>query len=161
VAGLVLAKSDCSLAATQLLKARALDPFNAEAALLELRTLICQKNFDDFRLKAKQLPTLDKNQDSFAQFLQAQDYLQQKQWRKATDILLKVSEEEPQFPEPYYYLSRANDELGRESTSWAEKYVALCKGISLKARKRFSLEPRLCGFAKEVEDELSKKNADI
>ena len=161
IAKVQLGKADCAGAATTVQKARALDPYAGEPAVLELRTLVCQKNFDDFRAKLKLLPPVEKSQDWFVQYLVGQDFLQQKMWRKATEVLLKVSEEEPQFPEPYYWLTKAGTEAGRDTDPWAEKYVSLCKGISLRARQRFSLEPRLCVNAKEVEDELAKKSTDI
>ena len=90
-----------------------MNPYASEAALLELRGLVCQKNFDEFHDKVKVLPPLEKNQDSFVQYLTAQDLIQQKLWRKAVEVLIKVSEEDPQFPETYYFLTKAGEELGR------------------------------------------------
>lgn len=157
MARIQLSKGDCAGAVQTLQKARALFPFAPEPAVLELRALVCQKNFEAFREKIKALPALEKEQEPFVQYLVAQDFLQQKMWRKATDILVKVSEEEPQFPEAYYLLTRAGAELSRDTDGAAQKYVSLCKGLTLRVRKRFSLEPRLCVNVKEVEDELAKK----
>lgn len=157
IARILLAKQDCGGAVQSLEKARTLYPYAAEPAVLELRALVCQKNFEAFREKMKSAPTLEKGQDAFVQYLVAQDLLQQKMWRKASEVLNKVSEDEPQFPETYYWLTRAGQEIGRDTENWAQKYVSLCKGITVRERKRFSLEPRLCTNLKEVEDELAKK----
>jgi tetratricopeptide (TPR) repeat protein len=157
IARVQLGKQDCAAAATTLQAARALYPYAPEPAILELRTLLCQKNFEAFREKNRVLPALEKGQDSFVQYFVAQDLLQQKMWRKATEILTRVSEEEPKFPEPYYYLVKAGVELGRDTEPWAQKYLSLCKGMTLRERKRFSLEPQICTNAKEIEDAIAKK----
>ena len=157
IARIQLAKQDCAGAAQTVKKARQLYPHASEPAVLELRALVCQKDFEAFREKIKSTPPLDKGQDAYVQYLVAQDLLQQKMWRKASDILTRVSEEEPHFPETYYLLLRAGQEIGRETEPWAQRYVSLCKGLTARERKKFSLEPRLCVNMKEVEDELAKK----
>jgi hypothetical protein len=157
IARVQLTKQDCTAALLTLSGARTFYPFAPEPAVLELRALLCQKNYEAFREKVKLLPVLEKGQESFVQFLSAQDFLQQKMWRKASDVLNRVSEEEPKFPETYYYLTKAGVELGRDTEGWALKYVSLCKGITLRERKKWSLEPMICSNAKEVEDGLAKK----
>lgn len=156
-----LAKQDCDGARATLERARAMNPAAAEPAVLELRTLICQKSFDGLKEKAKQLPSLDKWEDSYVQYLLAQDYLQEKTPKKAFDTLSKIVEEQPQFPESYLWLARAGNELNKDNEAWLHKYISLCKAVTPKERKRFSLEPRLCANMKEAEDELAKKSADI
>lgn len=157
IARIQLAKLDCAGAGQTLQAARKLYPYAPEPAVLELRALVCQKNFETFREKVKSTPPLDKGQDAYVQFLVAQDLMQQKMWRKASDVLTKVSEEEPLFPETYYLLMRAGQEIGRDTEPWAQRYISLCKGITSRERKKFSLEPRLCVNIKEVEDDLAKK----
>lgn len=161
VARAQMMKQDCAGAAATLQPLRKLFPFAAEPALLELRALVCQKNFESFRDKLKTLPPLEKSQEAYVQYLVAQDLLQQKMWRKASEVLNKLTEEEPQFPEPYYLLTRAGVELNRDIDQPAQKYVSLCKAAGVRERKRFELEPRLCANAKEMEDELAKKATDI
>ena len=152
-----LAKQDCGGAVTTLQKARALYPFAPEPAILELRALICQKNFELFREKVKLLPTLEKGQDLYVQFLTAQDFFQQKMWRRASDILQRLSEEDPKFPETYYFLTKAGLELNRDIEAWAAKYISLCKGVTFRERKHYSLEPQICLATKEIEIVLTKK----
>jgi len=161
IARIQLAKQDCDGAATTLQKARQLFPPLNEPAILELRVLVCQKNFTVFREKMKMLPALDKDQDSFVQYLSGQDLMQQKLWRKAADVLQKVSEEQPQFPEVYFLMVKVGRELDRDVEALAQKYVSLCKGVTARERKRFFMEPRLCANAKEVEDELAKKSSEL
>ncbi len=161
IARIQIGKADCDGALVTVKKARTLNPFLAEPAVLELRALICQKSFEAFREKLKLLPALVKNQESIVQYLIAQDFIQQKMWRKANDILTRVSEEQPRFPEAYYLLTKTATALDREADNSAQKYVSLCKGLTIRDRKQFSLEPRLCVNAKEVEDDLAKKTTDL
>lgn len=157
IARVYLLKQDCASALTSVQRARALYLYAPESAVLELRALLCQKNFEVFREKLKLLPSLEKGQEIYVQFFSAQDFLQQKMWRKATEILTKVSEEDPKFPETYYYLAKAGIELSRDVEPWQSKYISLCKGLTVRERRRYSLEPQLCTQVKEVEDALSKK----
>lgn len=155
-----LMKQDCESAALQIEKARALNPYASDPALLELRTLLCQQHFESFRERAKQLPPLEKWEERYLQFLLAQDLLQQKASKKAFDILSRIAEEQPDFPETYYQMFRAGRDLERDTEPWLRKYASLCKGLTSKERRRFSLEPRLCVNLKEVEDELAQKSRD-
>ena len=160
IARVQLQKLDCSGALSTLKAARALNPYLPDPAVLELRALICLKNFETFRESLKALPTLEKTQDSYVQYLVAQDLLQQQMWRRATEVLTKVSEDQPRFPETYYFLSKASAGLEINGEAYAQKYVTLCKGLGPRERNQFSNEPRLCLNAKEIEDELAKKNSE-
>jgi len=157
VAQVQLAKQDCTGAASTLHDTRLYYPYAAEPALLELRTMICLKNFEGLREKIRQLPALEKGTEYMVQYFTAQDFLNQKMSRKASDILTRVSEEEPKFPETYYYLVKAGLELGKDVETTAQKYISLCKGVTMRERKKYSLEPTICGNTKEVEDVLAKK----
>lgn len=156
-----LAKGDCDAAATTIAQARALNPFAGEPAVLELRALLCQNSFEQLREKARALPPLEKWEEQYAQYLLAQDALQNGSSKKALDTLIKISEEQPQFPETYVYLAKAGSELNRENEAYLQKYISLCKAVTPKERKRFSLEPRLCARMKEAQDELAKKSTDL
>ena len=120
----------------------------------------CQQHYEMIHDKVKALPAMDKWEEQYLQFLLAQDYLQSKSVKKALEVLTHLAEDQPQFPETYFYLSRAGTELNRDTDAWLHKYVSLCKALSGKERRRFSLEPRLCMNLKEVEDDLVKKNTD-
>ena len=157
IAKIQLAKQDCGGAEATLEKARTLNPFASEPAVLELRTLVCQKNFEALRERTRLLPTLDKWEDQFVQYLNAQANPP----KKAYDALLRVTEERPDFPEAYWQLARAGQTLAHGDEVYLSKYISLCKAVTTKERKRFSLEPRLCSSLKEAEDELAKKSADL
>jgi len=154
-------KQDCDSALVSLEMARSLNPHASEPALLELRALLCAKRYDTFRekLKAASAPggtgNSEKWDQAFGQYLSAQEQLRQKSTSKAFDLLAKVTEDFPQFPEAYYYLARAGQSLERDAVPFLQKYSALCKGVTLRERKKFSLEPQLCVKMKEVDDELS------
>ena len=152
-----LIKQDCDGAIQSLLTARTLNPAAADSAVLELRAYQCKQNFELLREKAKSLPTLDKWEESYVQYLLAGDALQQKLFKKAYDSLSKISEENPQFPESYLLLAKAATELNRDSEPFLEKYVSLCKAAGPREKKKFALEPHLCSQLKEAEDELAQK----
>jgi hypothetical protein len=155
-----LAKLDCNGALQTVHTARMLAPHLTEPALFELRALICLGNYESFREKLKSLPTPDKTQDYFIQFLTAQDYMQQKLWKRAGDLLVHVIEDQAKFPEAYYWLYKARAEMDDSDPAFAQKYLSLCKNLTIRDRKKFRLEPRLCAAMKEVEDEVAKKTRD-
>lgn len=156
-----LAKQDCEAATSLLQRARELNPYLGEPALLELRSLICAKKLEPVREKMKSLPSLDKWEENFVQYLSAQESLLQGQPKRALEVLSRVSEEFPQFPEAYYFMAKAGAELNKDVEVWQQKYVSLCKSVSVRERKKYALEPRLCFAMKEVEDDLSKSAAEI
>lgn len=161
LAKIQIAKKDCASAAALVERGRALNPYSPELSTVELRTLACQKRFSLIKDKARSLPPLNKWGDSFVQYLLAQNHLEEKSPRKAFDILNKVSDEFPQFPESYYYLAKAGADLNKDTESWLERYVSLCKSVSVRERKKYSDEPLLCAHLKEVEDELSRKSTEM
>lgn len=157
IAKVQLAKQDCGGAEATLKEARQLNPLASEPAVLELRTLACQKNFEALKERARNLPTLDKWEEQYVQFLGAQAGPP----RKALETLARLTQERPDFPEAYLQLARAEQALARGDEGALTKYVSLCKAVTAKERKRFSLEPRLCANLKEAEDELAKKSVDL
>lgn len=154
-------KQDCDSALVTLEMARALNPHAAESALLELRALLCAKRFELFQTKLKLASAPggtgngERWDQAFGQYLSAQEQLRQNATNKAFELLSKVTEDFPQFPEAYYYLARAGQSLERDAVPWLQKYSSLCKGVTLRERKKFSLEPQLCLKMREVDEELS------
>lgn len=153
-------KQDCDAALVSLEMARALNAHATEPALLELRALLCAKRYDLFRDKMKSATAPgaasgEKWDQAYSQYLAAQEQLRQKATSKAFELLSKVTEDFPQFPEAYYYLARAGQALERDALPTLQKYSALCKGVTLRERKKFSLEPQLCLKMKEVDEELA------
>lgn len=152
-------KQDCDAALVSLETARTLDPHAAEPAVLELRGLLCAKRFEVFKEKIKILGSAEKWDQAFGQFLAAQEQIRLNSTHKAYDILSKITEEFPQFPESYFYLAKAGLALEKDNTPWLQKYSVLCKGVTLRERKKYGYEPLLCSHLKEADDELaSKKN---
>jgi predicted Zn-dependent protease len=161
IARLQMTKLDCEGARSTIDNARAINPYFAELALLEARDLLCLKDYEVFREKMKALPAPLTGWDaSFSQYLLAQDFLEQNMYKKALELLTKVSEEQGKFPEVYYYLWKAGAGLNRDTEAWKLRYASLCKSIGPKEKKQFAQEPRLCVNLKEVEDELAKDSGE-
>lgn len=151
-----LMKQDCEGALQSVQLSRKVDPYAGEAAVLELRAFACKGDFESLRDKAKSLPALDASEDVFLQYLLALDSFQQRFWQKTSEGMFKLTESNPQFPESYFLLAKSNAELGKNVEPYFQKYISLCKSITARERKRYSLEPRLCANLKEAEDELAK-----
>jgi len=156
-----IVKQDCEGAREAIQHARVMNPFSSSAALLELNALACLNDWDSVREKMKTLPSLSKSDEPFLHYLNAREALEQQQFKRAMDLLTRVTEELPAFPEAYIGLATAAKKLGKDGESWQTRYVSLCKVISNRERRRYGLEPRLCLRAKEVQDELANKTTDI
>lgn len=154
IARIQLMKQDCDAAAETMSSARKINSHSSETAILELRALLCQKNFTGLREKAKSIVPSDKWEEAYIQYLLSQDSIQNQNWKKAFETLSKVTEEQPQFPEAHFWLGKAGQELEKDSESEFQRYVTLCKGLTVKEKRRFSLEPRLCVSQKDAEDEI-------
>jgi tetratricopeptide (TPR) repeat protein len=157
VARIQLMKQDCDAAAGTLNGARKINAYASEAAILELRALVCQKNFSGFKEKAKNVVPADKWEEAYVQYLTAQESIQNQNWKKAFELLSKVTEEQPQFPEAYFWMAKAGDELDKDTEPQYQKYVSLCKALTTRDKRRFSLEPKLCVNQKDAEDEIVQK----
>jgi tetratricopeptide (TPR) repeat protein len=153
-----LMKQECDAAAGTIASARKINPYSSEAAILELRTLVCQRDFTGFKDKAKSIVTADKWEEAYIQYLIAQELMQNQNWKKAFDTLSKVTEEQPQFPEAYFWMAKAGIELEKDTEAQYQKYVSLCKALTTRDKRRFSLEPKLCVNQKDAEDELVQKS---
>ncbi len=153
-----LAKQDCSGALQTLGLARQLTAHLQEPQLLEMQAYICAGNYEMFRERFKQLSVVDKNLEYFAQYLSALDLIQQKMWQRAHGLLIRVTELRPDFPEAYSALHKVQRELGERENVFGENYLKLCKAVTVRERKLYSLEPRLCVHTKEVANELEAKD---
>lgn len=159
IARIQIIKQDCDGALNTIEKARLLNPFAGDSAVLELRALFCQGGFELLRQKGTALPALDKMQEALAQYVLAKEALQASEIQRAFEVLTKVTEDQPTFPEAFYALAKAGAELEKDPELAMQKYVSLCKAVTMRERKKFALEPRLCANLKEAEDELAKKAA--
>lgn len=161
LAKLNLFKDACDEALETIERARGVNPYAGDVAVLELRALLCLKRLQDFRDRARQLPSLDRHEEQAVQFFTAQSWLREKNPKKAAETLTRLTEEMPQFPDGFLALARAEAELGHENQRWLKRYVTLCKAVTASDRRRYSLEPRMCSEIKEVEDELAKRVPDV
>src|SRR5690606_37075521 len=73
-----LARQDCDSALAAIERARNVNPWFAEAAVLELRSLYCMKNYSAMRNKMKSLPPLSPPEERFVRYLLAKDYGRQR-----------------------------------------------------------------------------------
>ena len=155
-----LLKQDCAAARTEVAASRAMNPDDGDGAALELRTTLCDHEFEGMRDKVRALPPLSKWQETFVLFVQARAWLHQGLNGRAGDALARVIAEAPRFPEARFYLARAQSGRGGGEES-LRKYVNLCKALTERDRREFALEPRVCVNQKEAEVEMAKKAVDL
>ena len=156
-----IAKQDCDSALGVLELARKMNPQAPAPAVMELRALLCANRHEAFKEKAKALASGEKWDQSFSQYLQAQEQLRLNSAHKAFEMLSKVTEEFPQFPEAHYYLAKAAHLLEKDNSVPLQKYTQLCRSVTIRERKNFSYEPQLCTHMKEVDDELAATKPEV
>lgn len=156
IARIQIMKQDCEQASVNISAARKLNAFDGDLIVLDARANTCLGKYEILRDKNK-TQGLDKWQQAMLWQLQAQENLEQKSWRKAHELAQKVAQELPGFPEAQFVLLKAGSELGKDVDEATQRYITLCKAITNKERKQFSLEPRLCASLKDVENEFGKK----
>lgn len=157
IARIQLMKQDCEAAAATVDRAKKINVYASEPAILGLRARVCQKHFDGFKDVAKGIAAADKWEEAYIQYLLAREAVENQSWKKAFELLTKVSEEQPRFPEAYFWMAKAGDELEKDTEAQYQKYVSLCKALTTRDKRRFSLEPKLCANQKDAENELAQK----
>lgn len=156
-----LAKKDFSEAASTLALAKQIHPYSPDVLVLSLRLLAAQGEVEPLREQFKTLPAMEKSQDIFVKQVMAQDLLDQQMTDRSFELFSKITELDPAYPEPYYFLAKTGQVLGKKTEDWSRKYVSLCKNVDARTRRKYANEPALCAHVKEVEDDLAKTTSEI
>jgi tetratricopeptide (TPR) repeat protein len=156
-----IAKKEYSAAKANLEMAKLIQPYSPDVVVLSLRLMASQGEVEPLREQLKTFPPLDKTQDIFVKQLLAQDLLDQQMTDKSFELFTKITEMDAAYPEPYYFMAKAGQVLGKETEDWSRKYVSLCKNVDARTRRKYANEPMLCSHVKEVEDDLAKKTSEM
>lgn len=153
-----LAKKDCGAADTTLQSAAAINPYDKTLRFLRAKTLLCQHHPQEALALLKMEPSEDPvSLVTLAQALYANGNL-----HEASSLLQKAAGKDSSYPEVHYWLWKVSEDDSETADEQGQKYVALCKNLNLRTRRKYMNEPLLCGQTQEVDDALkaSQKNSD-
>jgi predicted Zn-dependent protease len=158
-----LSKKDCASADLTLKIASEMNPYDDTLRFLQAKSLLCQHKPKE----ALALLKTDSTEDPVSNVTYASAMFENGSAREALDLLQKTAGKDPGFPESHYWIWKVSEEKNDPAKAdaaedQAQKYVALCKNLNLRTRRKYINEPRLCGQTQEVEDALkaSPKNSE-
>jgi hypothetical protein len=145
---------DCRGADATLKSAESYDSVSGEVQLLKLQTLKCQK---DFEALSEKLTSKDLDIEGFERYTKAfvlDDAIRKKDFKKVRQILASWESLAPDYPEVYFWKWQIGLELNTPERLSGEKYLQLCKALSVRKRKSFNLDVDLCKNTDEVEAKI-------
>lgn len=151
----------CKAAGEPLALLENVNPYTEEYKLLKFRFEICTDPKAITAAKEVDLETVHELA-IFKKTAKAQAAFLKGQYETALTLARTTTKIDDRFPAPYYWAWKvlARDNAGLDE---AQRYLSLCKNLSTDARRKYSLEPELCGNTDEVEeflrDEESGKHA--
>lgn len=156
IARLQLGKKDCTGAEQTLHLASDFNPFDPTLKFLQAKTFLCEHKPQDALALLKAEAALD---DVVSNTTLASAMFEAGAAAEATGLLHKAAAKDGSYPEVHYWIWKVAED---KDDSQGEKYVALCKNLNLRTRRKYMNEPRLCGQTQEVEDALkaTQKNTD-
>lgn len=83
--------------------------------------------------------------------LEIEIHIKKSEFIRAREKALVLRGLSPKYPESYYWSFSAENSLKMPADSSAQKYISLCRSLSLRQRREFDLDPHLCRRVPEVE----------
>ena len=131
-----------------------MSPFAAEVKLLRLQSLDCSSQVEQLSsqlaLNEADLAPVDK----FVKGLQVKDAQRRKDAKRAKMLLTAWEQSSPDYPEVFYWKYKLSADSGPLDRAAANKYVQLCKNLSLRKKKSFNLDVDLCKNSDKVDEEI-------
>jgi hypothetical protein len=157
MARLQLARKDCTAADQSLTSAAAINPFDDTSRFLRAKVLLCSHKPMEALVLLKQ----DLGDDPVKNVTMASALIENGAAKDANSLLQKAAGKDALYPEVHYWIWKTtiDEDVAEEQ---GQKYVALCKNLNLRTRRKYMNEPRLCAQTQEVEDALkaAQKNTD-
>lgn len=153
-----LAKKNCAAAETNLQAASEINPYDKTLRFLRAKALLCQHKAQD----ALTLLKMDTADDPVSNVTMASALYASGSTHEAKSLLQKTASRDSSYPESHYWMWKLSQDDGDTSDEQGQKYIALCKNLNLRTRRKYINEPCLCGQTQEVEDALkaAQKNSD-
>ncbi len=153
-----LAQNDCDGANNRIAKYKDLLPYLEDLRLHQMQALVCSGKLEEY-VNAKTLPDYKKSNESFRwQVLEIEYYFRANLPNKAREAAQNCIKLDEKFPESYFWLWKAENDLKVKSDKSAQKYLSLCKTLSNRQARQFFWDPLLCRRTTEVETYLKKNN---
>lgn len=153
-----LAQNDCDGASNRINKYKEMLPYIEDLRLHQMQALLCAGKLEDY-VNARGLSDYKKSSDSFRwQILEIEYFFRTNLTNKAREAAQNSIKLDEKFPESYYWLWKAENDLKVKSDKSAQKYLSLCKTMSNRHARQFFWEPLLCRRTTEVETYLKKNN---
>lgn len=155
---LLMAGKDCGAALGRLKGLEDLASHIEEIRLLKAQATVCGGQFEEYRtLKApqdlKKGPLL-----LYWQIVETEFLFKTGMFQKAKEIGQTIQKSEKNFPESSYWIWKVEIDLKQNAVPAGEKYLALCKSLSVRQLRDYSMDPSLCRRTTEVETFLKKNN---
>lgn len=153
-----LSRKDCANADSSLKSAAEINPFDETLHFLQAKTLLCSHKPEEALAMLKS----DGGEDPVKGVTIAEAMIESGASKDALALLQKIASKDALFPEAHYWIWRTADAKTDLSEEQGSKYVALCKNLNLRTRRKYINEPCLCAQTQEVEDALkaAQKNTD-
>jgi|GEM_PF-2581706 len=153
-----LSKKDCASAETTLQTAGEINPYDKTLRFLRAKSLLCQHKATD----ALALLKMDPVDEPVANVTMASALYETGNEHEAMGLLQKTASRDASYPESHYWLWKVAEDKTDAAEDQGQKYIALCKNLNLRTRRKYINEPCLCGQTQEVEDAIkaAQKNAD-
>lgn len=153
-----LSKKDCAAADINLQTAAEINPYDKTLRFLRAKTLLCQHK----PTEALSLLKMEPSDDPVSNVTLAAAMFGAGNSHEAASLLQKIAGKDSSYPEAHYWMWKISEDDGDVADEQGQKYIALCKNLNLRTRRKYINEPCLCGQTQEVEDALktSQKNSD-
>lgn len=153
-----LSKKDCTAAETTLQTAAEINPYDKTLRFLRAKTLLCQHKAAD----ALALLKMDPVDEPVSTVTLAAALYETGSEHEAMGLLQRTASKDASYPEAHYWIWKISDDKTDAAEDQGQKYIALCKNLNLRTRRKYINEPCLCGQTQEVEDAIkaAQKNAD-
>jgi predicted Zn-dependent protease len=147
---LQLSKKDCMSAEQNLKSAEGINPYNDEIQFFRAKTLLCLKKPKE----ALALLKTETTEDPVIGVTVANAMFDNGSVTEAAAMLQRALSKDSSYPEVHYWIWKTAEEKSETTDEQGQKYVALCKNLNLRTRRKYINEPRLCSQTQEVEDAL-------
>jgi hypothetical protein len=139
---ILLSKGDCSGALENIVKERAIDPFDENLQLLQGQAQACLKRWEAYN-KTKENADFKKSLlYKYWLSLEIEQSLSEKNVSKAKELLAQLQKLDPKYPEIYYWQWRTVPPVAKSAA--AQKYLKECKNISPMTYRQYMTDVNLC-----------------
>jgi tetratricopeptide (TPR) repeat protein len=134
-----------------------MNPFADDLVLMRAQALSCLAKTKDSKQAIEKIDLKKSPLKFFFETVKVQNLFFEDKLGMAEEELKKLIEQDPLFPESYYWMAQIKGKQKVDSTEWSQKYVRICQSMTSQVRRKYSLEPRLCLERKNVE-QLMEQN---